>query len=420
MQKKNWKKALMILMCVVLVFILVSCQNTNEPAMETPKAAEVTEDSVVVEELPVITEKIGLIGFLSGGALLWGMDQQQAIGMWVQEVNVNGGLEIDGKRVLLETVAYDDFSNTAGGLDAMQKIILQDEVRYVFGPILSSGTIAVKEVVNENKVLQFSTCTSDIVHKPEYPYQFVYYQAGYEKAYVVSKYLDEKHPDVKKMVFVTLSDETKAELDLVTAMVPNEDREFVDTVLYDRGTTDFYPVLQKALASEPDLILLGSLPTSDCASLAKQARELGYQGLMGATVGGLDMDAFYQISGDAGIGFFNTSLPSGEYAPPEYEEFVTKFRKQNGRYDTFAGTIYVMTQVLEQAILEADSLDTDAVRAVLDSGKEFNTIIGPVKFGGESYYGRNSHLIFNVGVGTLQVVDGVGVEVCDGAYSVEY
>jgi len=420
MQTKKSNFVLTVLICLIFVFMMPGCQNTSEPVMEQPKTSEDTANVDVEEELSVTTEKIGLIGFLSGGALLWGMDQQQAIGMWVNEVNIAGGLEIDGKRVLLETVAYDDFSNTAGGLDAMQKIILQDEVRYVFGPILSSGTIAVKDIVNENKVLQFSTCTSDIVHKPEYPYQFVYYQAGYEKAYVVSKYLDEKHPNVKKMVFVTLSDETKAELDLVTSMVPNENRELVDTVLYDRGTTDFYPVLQKALASEPDLILLGSLPTSDCASLAKQARELGYQGLMGATVGGLDMDAFYQISGDAGIGFFNTSLPSGEYAPAEYEEFVAKFRKQNGRYDTFAGTIYVMTQVLEQAILEANSLDTDAVRAVLDSGKEFNTIIGPVKFGGESYYGRNSHLIFNVGVGVLQAVDGVGVEVCDGAYSVEY
>jgi branched-chain amino acid transport system substrate-binding protein len=420
MDNKIWKIALRISICIVLVFITVSCQQTKETTQEAPKTQETTKTEEMVEELPVVVEKIGLIGFLSGGALLWGMDQQQAIGMWVNEVNLAGGLEVDGKRVMLDTIAYDDFSNTAGGLDAMQKLILQDEVRYVFGPILSSGTIAVKDIVNEHQVLQFSTCTSDIVHRPEYPYQFVYYQAGYEKAYVVSKYLDEKHPDVKKMVFVTLSDETKAELDLVTAMVPNDKRELVDTILYDRGTTDFYPVLQKALASNPDLILLGSLPTSDSATIVKQARELGYKGVMGATVGGLDMDAFYQISGDAGIGFFNTSLPSGEYAPAEYQEFVDRFVKRFGRYDTFAGTIYVMTQVLEQAILEANSLDTDKVMAVLESGKEFNTIIGPVRFGGESYYGRNSHLIFNVGVGVLQVVDGVGVEVTDGAYAVEY
>lgn len=393
------------LLAVVVVAVLTGCG----------KQAATGSDSTSGE---TTTEKIGLIGFLSGGALLWGQDQQQAVEMWIDEVNGASGLKVGGGRVKLESVVYDDKSNTAGGLVAMQRVIFNDKAKFVFGPILSSGAVGVKDLVNSNKVLNFTPCTSDVVHQAAYPYDYVFYQAGYEKAYVAAKFLDEVHPEVKRVVFVNLSDETKTENDLVVKMVTSPTREVVKTTLYERGTTDFYPVLQQALASKPDLLLFGSIPATDAGGFCKQARQLGYKGLMGATVGALDAPTLYKLGGEGAIGFFDCG---GIYDPPAtYTAFVKKFMAKYGHYDPWAGMCYVMSQTLGQAIEKANSTDPTKVGAVLAGGAQFDTIIGPVSFGGKPYYGRNSQMVFQIGVETLQVESGEPVEVCNWATTVQY
>jgi branched-chain amino acid transport system substrate-binding protein len=379
-------------------------------------AAAALSCAIAAPQIPVAcaaerTETIGVIGFLSGPALLWGLDQKQAIETWANEVNGRGGLKVGGDTVKFKVESYDELTSVQGGVAAMQKAVFKDGAKIVFGPILTPGVIAVSSVVNENKVLNLSPATAAEVRSPKNPYQFVFYQGAYEKAYVVAKFLDKLHPEVKRIVFVVPTEGTQGEIDFVNKLAPTDDRKIVEVVRYDQGTSDFYPLLQRILADHPDLILMASNPPAEIYAMTKQARELGYKGLMGATAGGIDMGAFWDVAGQPAAGFFGTTLPSGSFVPSSYEEFTAAFLKTYGHYDTWAGAVYVMCQVLEQAILAAGSTDPDAIKQVLQSGRPFDTAIGKVSFGVKALYGRDAQMLFDIGVGVLaQGQDGKGVE----------
>jgi branched-chain amino acid transport system substrate-binding protein len=273
------------------------------------------------------TETIGVIGFLSGPALLWGLDQKQAVETWANGVNGRGGLKVGGDTVKFKVENYDELTSVQGGVAGMQKAVFKDGAKIVFGPILTPGVIAVSGVVNDNKVLNFSPATAADVRSPKNPYQFVFYQGAYEKAYVVAKFLDKLHSEVRRIVFVVPTEGTQDEIDFVNKLVPTNDRKVVEVVRYDQGTSDFYPLLQRVLANNPDLILMASNPPAEIYAMTKQARELGYKGLMGATAGGIDMSAFWDLAGEPAAGFFGTTLPSGNFVPAIYDQFTAEFRK---------------------------------------------------------------------------------------------
>jgi branched-chain amino acid transport system substrate-binding protein len=328
---------------------------------------------------------------------------------------------VGGKKVKFDIVAYDDRSNPAGGVDALQKLIFRDHAKLVFGPIMSSGAVAVKDIANENKVINVTSSTSPIVRGPEYPYLFSFYMGGYEKCVAGFGYFEKVHPEVRRIVGIGPNDESgHADLDVAEKIAPTVGIELILKDFYERGTTDFYPILQRAIAKKPDAILLLTAPVGDCFNMCKQARELGYKGLMGATSGGLDAEAFFKVAGKAGEGFFYNSLPSGKFADPTYNEFAERFRKTYGRYDSWCGSVYVMCQIYEQAVQRANSVEPTKLVPVLTGGKNFKTVIGKVSWGGKAVYGRDSQLVHNVGIGVVRERDGKGVEVCEASIPVEY
>src|SRR5438093_1442266 len=54
---------------------------------------------------------------------------------------------------------------------------------------------------------------------------------------------------------------------------------------YERGTKDFYPILTKMLATQPDMLDVAAAPAGEAGLILKQARELGFKGAKGWTAG---------------------------------------------------------------------------------------------------------------------------------------
>ena len=115
-------------------------------------------------EIQVI--KIGILGYLSGPALAWGLAQQQSGRIFVNEINEQGGILVGGKRYKFEIVAYDD-KNPSGAVSAIRKMIFDDGIKHTFGPLMSSGWVAVQSVTTPNKILNFGSGYTKIPRGPE-------------------------------------------------------------------------------------------------------------------------------------------------------------------------------------------------------------------------------------------------------------
>ena len=81
------------------------------------------------------TLKIGGIGPLSGGGTAWGLAAQRGMEIAIEEINAGGGFKSGGKTYKLELLMYDDQYTGAGGKAAAERLVNQDNVKFIVGPV---------------------------------------------------------------------------------------------------------------------------------------------------------------------------------------------------------------------------------------------------------------------------------------------
>ena len=93
--------------------------------------AEPTASSTPSSNTTPTTLKIGAILSLTGPASTWGLGWQNGIKLAVEELNAQGGITLDDKTYQIEVVYYDDRYDPAQATEAMNKLISEDEVKFV-------------------------------------------------------------------------------------------------------------------------------------------------------------------------------------------------------------------------------------------------------------------------------------------------
>jgi branched-chain amino acid transport system substrate-binding protein len=127
------------------------------------------------------------------------------------------------------------------------------------------------------------------------------------------------------------------------------------------------------LAKNPDLLDMGGTPPGDAALILKQARELGFTGLiMAPTIGG-SWPLMIEIAGAEsaeglifnGSDYASPVLPQG--ARDLFEDFIRRFDPEGGVMGYVTELGYVAASFLVQGALAADSIDTDDIVAAIDA-----------------------------------------------------
>ena len=101
--------------------------------------------------LPAQTLKLGVLATLSGAGTAWGMAMQGAAELAAEDVNSKGGLEVGGKKYKIEIVAYDDHYKAADALTAINRLIFDDSIKFVVGPLGSAPALAVLPVTHREQ-----------------------------------------------------------------------------------------------------------------------------------------------------------------------------------------------------------------------------------------------------------------------------
>jgi branched-chain amino acid transport system substrate-binding protein len=113
--------------------------------------------------------KIGGVGPLSGGGTAWGLAAQRGIQLAIDDINAAGGFKAEGKTYKLELVMYDDQYTGAGGKAAAERLVNQDKVKYIIGPVGSPPALALIGVTNPAKVLAMTNGYAPGVLKNDFP-----------------------------------------------------------------------------------------------------------------------------------------------------------------------------------------------------------------------------------------------------------
>jgi branched-chain amino acid transport system substrate-binding protein len=356
--------------------------------------------------------KIGVIGPMSGAGAVWGIGMQRGVTFATEDVNAAGGVKVGSKKYLLDFIAADDKYTGSAAVSEGARIIFENKVKYVVGPIGSSPTVAFSPMMNENKILVLCDSYTPRAVSPQFPYNFrALSSTSHEVAPVLWKYVKEKY-NVKKVVLIGQNDETgKAETDHDRGACQELGIQVIHTELFDLATTDFMPLMTKVVGMNPDAIEIGSAAAGYVSQMAKALYELGYKGVRVSNSGSGEAEVMVPVIGKEaceGLVSANTSYEA-DYATPWMREFHKRYTTRFGKpFSMTAAWVYWPVMMLKEAMEKTGSLDTDRIKSYLETpNKKFMHIWGESQFGGKKYYGANRQ--FKVHVPLTEIRDGKNV-----------
>ncbi len=322
--------------------------------------------------------KIGILAPLSGPVPTFGAMTRDGALLAIEEWNAKGG--VLNKRIV--QVIEDSQCTPDPAVNAANKLIDQDKVKYLIGEVCSKASIPVSEIANAKKVVQVSpTSTSPL---------FTLDATGKAKEYIFRACFNDNYQGKIGAAFALNNLKAKNAFvmvdqanDYVKGLAEVFEKEFaagggkiVGKENYTSKDTDFSTILAKIAQAKPDVIYLPDY--YNIVNLAtKQAKE---KGVTAPFLGGDGWDSS-DLDLKAAAGGFFTNHYSPEDPRPEVQSFVTNFKKKynNATPDALAALAYDATNLLLQGIKEAGADDTTKVAAAL-AKISFSAVSGKITF----------------------------------------
>ena len=367
---------------LILLLALVALSACSQDAGTTPSGGGSS---------PI---KIGTSISLSGDFSADGKALQQGYQLWQDAVNKRGGLL--GRQVQFDFLK--DNSTQEQVTANYQKMISAHHDDLIVGPYSTSLTIAASVVAKH------------------YNYAFVegagvaprVFEQGFNNIFSVSlpatSYLKSfvglilslpQSMRPRTAAYVTSDDFfTQPQIDTAKALL---EKGGVKTALYDvypAATTDYNPIAQKVISSQPDVVILGTGGQSDCVAYVKAFKQHHFN--PSAIIATAGPDQGNQFTGPLG----GAKAAEGIFVPnngwfPEVQnyqndqfvsDYLAKYGGNSGGISSDTVEAYSTGQVLEQAVTKIKSVDNAKLIQELHSDT-FNTLQGVVKFSPD---GQNS------------------------------
>jgi ABC-type branched-subunit amino acid transport system substrate-binding protein len=354
---------------------------------------------LAIPSLAVAQEgKTVVIGFTASQTGKYNVEstrQINGLNLWINQVNDAGGITLsDGTVITFETVFYDDESSTDRVQELYTRLATDDDADFLISPY-SSGLTDASAIIAEQYGKVMITCgaASDST-----------YQKGFSLVYQTytpaSRYLTgaldlfaSLAPEARQIAIVHEND--KFSTDVSNALNDYAEAQGYEIVLfegYDSGTTDFAPFINKIQSAEPDAVFGGG-HFQDGSTFARQMYEKGANAGFVALLVAPPEPSFAEL-GEAAVGIIGPSqweplaqidaeaadrvgLP---FYGPSSQDFLEAYMEAYDEEPSYhAAGGYVAGLLLQKAIEDADSLDTDAVAAALDS-LDILTFFGHIQF----------------------------------------
>ena len=336
--------------------------------------------------------KLGVLATLSGAGTAWGMAMQGAAELAAEDVNSKGGLEVAGKKYKIDVVTYDDHYKAADALTAFNRMVFDDGIKFVVGPLGSAPALALLPVSTENKVLTMTMAFTPKALSPDYKYSFrpvipsdVF--SNPQVRWVVDKL------GAKRIGGLFPNDESGQQVGAANeAAYQAVGAKFVAKEFFERERVDFVPILTRVLAQNIDAFELNGNSPQTAGLLVKQLRELGFKGPVIRTGGDATADLL-KIAGKEATDnvYVHQSINPDSAAIQEYtRRFETKYKVPLNAFSPF---FYANVQMLFAAMQKAGTVtDPDKVREAMLGLKDFDTVLGKVNWIGEAQWKSNQQL----------------------------
>lgn len=369
------KRSLLLITLVVLVALLLSATFVVN-----------AEDRTIV---------IGFTASTTGKYNVESTRQINGLNLWLNQVNEAGGITLsDGSVITFQTVFYDDESNTDRVQELYTRLAIEDNADFLISPY-SSGLADAAAVIAEQygKIMITAGAASDSTYQKGYSLVFQAYTPASRYLTGALDLLGSLDESAKRIAIVHEND--KFSTDVSNALNEYALSLGYEVVLfegYDTGTTDFAPFINKIQDAAPDAVLGGG-HFQDGSTFARQLFEKGLDVQFEALLVAPPEPSFAEL-GDAAVGVVGPSQwePLGlidaasaeaaglDFYGPTGQEFIDAYMaayEEEPSYHAAGG--YIAGLLLQKAIEDADSTDTQAIKEALDN-LDLLTFFGHMQF----------------------------------------
>ncbi|MDP2964569.1 MAG: ABC transporter substrate-binding protein [Pelolinea sp.] len=372
------KKQVLLSLVVLFALVLVSCAPAAAPAEEAPVAEAPAEEAPAEAAAPTFDGEIKVANLspLSGPVPTFGESTTNGFNFAVDEWNAKGG--VLGMKIV--PVVEDSQCTADPAVNAANKVIDQDGVKYIVGEVCSSASIPISQIAEEKHVVQISPTSTNA--------NVTLNVDGSTKKYVFRACFIDPFQGLVMAKFATDQGFKKAFImadqgnDYVRGLAEQFEKHFVSfggevvgKENYTGTDTDFSAILTKVADSGAEVLWLPDY-YNVINLVAAQAKEKGVTAVM---MGGDGWD-----SADLDLAAADGGFYSNHYSPtdtrPIVVDWVAKYKAKFGAEpDALATLAYDATNILLASIEKAGKDDPTAVAAAME-GLSYEAVSGKVTF----------------------------------------
>ncbi len=304
--------------------------------------------------------------------------------LWIKDVNDAGGLAVDGRKLRIEHIEYDDRSQSEEAVRACERLINQDKVDLLLPPWGTGQNLAVAPIFARAGMLMMapsmaSDRTPEIARRWPNVFSLLNTSSTYADAFVAMLAQMRSAGQINERVAMVHATE---QFGIELANAARKALKAANfNLVYDGGypmsTQDLTPVIAEAQRANPDVFMAFSYPP-DTMALTDTARVRGFNPKVFYTAVGTFFPQYKgrfgdNVNGVMGIGGWN---PDSDAFRAYIARHVEMHKREPDRWGS--SLMYSALQAIGQSI-EKVGLDNAAIIKNLKANS-FDTVTGKLEF----------------------------------------
>jgi branched-chain amino acid transport system substrate-binding protein len=354
---------------------------------------------------------LGVSAPLSGAAASWGIGVDWASQQAAKHINDAGGIKVGGKAYKVEVRSVDNKYTAGDGMKTAETLISRDKVKIFTQSVGTAPVKAIQALTERENILLFTSAWGRSVKGPSFPLTFTIINTPDEVLAPIYATVKQRHPEVKTVLMLNPNDASGQDTAKdATKFWTEAGIKVLDSLYFERSTTEFQPIATKIATQKPDIVDLGGTPPANAGTVLKELEVQGWKGVkvIGAGTGS---DVLVRTGGAAANGTYMGL--AADFDGPTATEVQRKLNagakealKESLNVIHMGGYDGVMSA--KAGIEAANSLDPKKIAEALPKAV-FDISYGKAAFGSKDVYGTPQQLLIPIVV--TQIQDGKTVEV---------
>jgi branched-chain amino acid transport system substrate-binding protein len=318
---------------------------------------------------------------------------KQGVQIWLDWINKQGGINVNGVKHKVQVIFQDDGSKPDQAAILDQKLITENKAQFLLGPYGSSATATAAVIAEKNQIpmAEGEGASLSIFNKG---YRWTFGTISPASVYLkgVIDMADGLSPKPTRVAVLSADDSFSVDVTkAVEVYAPTKGFQIVFDQKYPNGTTNLSGLISQAKSANPDMIL-NSGHLAEAIAINKAAKQLDVNAKIFAyTVGPSTPDFVNALGNDANFVVSPSQwTPAVKYKSQFFytvPQYVAAYKRlfnatDNPDYHVAGGTSAALA--LERAIETAKSTDPEKVRVALTK-LDVTTFFGTIAFNSQGY-----------------------------------